>query len=105
MKILSPVHPVFNLPNRISEEDFDNWIQERGLYFASSWDEAYEPLLSANDRGEPPRNGGLLVARYGKGWYVYTGLSFFRQLPEGNPGAIRLFVNLISLGHGTGSGN
>ena len=105
MKILSPEHPVFNFPNRIIDKDFDNWIQERGLYFASSWDEAYEPLLSANDRGEPPRNGGLLVARYGEGWYAYTGLSFFRQLPEGNPGAIRLFVNLISLGHGTGSGN
>ncbi len=105
MKILSPEHPAFNFPNRISEKDFDNWIQERGLYFASSWDEAYEPLLSANDRGEPPRNGGLLVARYGKGWYAYTGLSFFRQLPEGNPGAIRLFVNLISLGHEIGSGN
>ncbi|HCR30619.1 MAG TPA: LmbE family protein [Opitutae bacterium] len=105
MKILNPEHPVFNFPNRISDNDFDNWIQERGLYFASSWDEAYEPLLSANDRGEPPRNGGLLVARYGKGWYAYTGLSFFRQLPEGNPGAIRLFVNLISLGHGTGSEN
>lgn len=105
MKILNPEHPVFNFPNRISDNDFDNWIQERGLYFASSWDEAYEPLLSANDRGEPQRNGGLLVARYGKGWYAYTGLSFFRQLPEGNPGAIRLFVNLISLGHGTGSEN
>ena len=105
MKILSPDHPVFNSPNRILDKDFDDWIQERGLYFASSWDEAYEPLLSAHDRGEPPRNGGLLVARYGKGWYAYTGLSFFRQLPEGNPGAIRLFVNLISLGHGTGSGN
>ncbi len=105
MKILNPEHPVFNFPNRISDNDFDNWIQERGLYFASSWDEAYEPLLSANDRGEPQRNGGLLVARYGKGWYAYTGLSFFRQLPEGNPGAIRLFVNLISLGHGTGPEN
>lgn len=105
MEILNPEHPVFNFPNRITDKDFDNWIQERGLYFASSWGEAYEPLLSANDRGEPPRKGGLLVARYGKGWYAYTGLSFFRQLPEGNPGAIRLFVNLISLGHGTGSGN
>jgi len=105
VEILNPEHPVFNFPNRITNKDFDNWIQERGLYFASSWDEAYEPLLSANDRGEPPRKGGLLVARYGKGWYAYTVLSFFRQLPEGNPGAIRLFVNLISLGHGTGSGN
>lgn len=105
MEILNPKHPVFNFPNRITERDFENWIQERGLYFASSWDDAYEPLLSANDREEPPRKGGLLVARHGKGWYAYTGLSFFRQLPEGNPGAIRLFVNLISLGHGTGSGN
>ncbi len=100
MRILQPDHPVFNWPNQIDERDFDNWIQERGLYFASSWDDRYEALLSANDRGEPPRDGGLLVARYGEGWYVYTGLSFFRQLPQGNSGAIRLFVNLISLGHG-----
>ncbi len=100
MRVLKPDHPVFNTPNRIASYDFDNWIQERGLYYATSWDDAYEALVSANDRGEPPRDGGLLVAPYGKGWYAYTGLSFFRQLPEGNPGAIRLFVNLISLGHG-----
>ena len=100
MRILQPEHPVFNVPNKISTIDFENWIQERGLYFANSWDDNYEALISANDRGEPPRDGGLLVAQYGKGWYAYTGLSFFRQLPEGNPGAIRLFVNLISLGHG-----
>ncbi len=100
MRILKPEHPVFNHPNKINRSDFDNWIQERGLYYASSWDANYDALLSANDRGEPPRDGGLLVAQYGKGWYAYTGLSFFRQLPEGNPGAIRLFVNLISLGHG-----
>lgn len=100
MRMLQPDHAVFNVPNEISSRDFDNWIQERGLYFASSWDDRYDALISANDRGEPPRDGGLLVAPYGKGWYVYTGLSFFRQLPNGNPGAIRLFVNLISLGHG-----
>ena len=100
MRVLQPDHPVFNTPNRIVNADFDNWIQERGLYYASSWDDSYASLLSANDRGEPARDGGLLVAQYGKGWYAYTGLSFFRQLPEGNAGAIRLFVNLISLGHG-----
>ncbi len=100
MRILQPDHPIFNIPNRIVKGDFDNWIQERGLYYASSWDDSYASLLSANDRGEPARDGGLLVAQYGKGWYAYTGLSFFRQLPEGNAGAIRLFVNLISLGHG-----
>jgi LmbE family N-acetylglucosaminyl deacetylase len=100
MRMLNPEHPVFNIPNKITARDFENWIQERGLYFADSWDEHYEALISANDRGEPPRNGGLLVAPYGRGWYAYTGLSFFRQLPEGNPGAIRFFVNLISLGHG-----
>ncbi len=100
MRLLQPDHAVFNYPNKITKIDFDNWIQERGLYYASSWDDRYDSLISANDRGEPPRDGGLLVTQYGNGWYVYTGLSFFRQLPNGNPGAIRLFVNLISLGHG-----
>lgn len=103
MRILRPEHPVFAFPNEIDNADFEGWIQERGLYYASKWDSAYDALLSANDRNEPPRDGGLLVARYGEGWYVYTGLSFFRQLPEGHPGAIRLFVNLISLGHGNES--
>ena len=100
MRMLQPDHPVFNVPNKISSKDFDNWIQERGLYFSNTWDDRYDAVLSANDRGEPPRDGGLLITQYGKGWYAYTGLSFFRQLPEGNPGAIRFFVNLISLGHG-----
>lgn len=100
VRLLLPNHPVFNTPNKITEHDFENWIQERGLYYADSWDGKYEALLSANDREEPPRDGGLLVAPVGKGWYAYTGLSFFRQLPEGNPGAVRLFINLISLGHG-----
>ncbi|MCH6257627.1 PIG-L family deacetylase [Puniceicoccaceae bacterium K14] len=99
MRILKAEHPVFNTPNKITKSDFDDWIQERGLYYASSWDDKYDALVSANDRGESPKDGGLLVAQYGKGWYAYTGLSFFRQLPEGNSGAIRLFVNLISLGH------
>lgn len=100
MRMLQPQHPVFNVPNKITAKDFDNWIQERGLYFSDNWDDHYDAVLSANDRGEPPRDGGMLIAQYGKGWYAYTGLSFFRQLPEGNPGAIRFFVNLISLGHG-----
>jgi len=100
MRILKPAHRVFNVPNKITANDFENWVQERGLYYADEWDDHYEAVLSANDRGEPARDGGLLIAQYGKGWYAYTGISFFRQLPEGNPGAIRLFVNLISLGHG-----
>lgn len=100
MRMLKPAHRVFNVPNKITANDFENWVQERGLYYADEWDDHYEAVLSANDRGEPARDGGLLIAQYGKGWYAYTGLSFFRQLPEGNPGAIRLFVNLISLGHG-----
>jgi hypothetical protein len=73
-------------------------VQERGLYFANKWDAQYETILSSNDPGEPAREGGLLVARYGKGYYVYTGYAFFRQLPSGVPGAYRLFTNLISIG-------
>lgn len=95
---LAPDHPALNRPNRLTAADFTGWVQERGLYFAGEWSEPFEPLLSAADRGEPPRRGGLLVARHGQGWYVYTGLSFFRQLPDGVPGAYRLFANLISLG-------
>lgn len=91
-------HPVLNTPNRITAADFDGWIQERGLYFPSQWDEKFEPVLSMNDKGEQPENGSLLVARYGKGHYVYTSLSFFRQLPEGVSGAYKLFSNLVSLG-------
>lgn len=97
---LAPEHPALTGPNRITPEDFDGWVQERGLYFAGDWDEHFVPLISAADRGEPQREGSLLVARHGKGWFVYTGLSFFRELPEGVPGAYRLFANLISLGHG-----
>lgn len=99
MRILAPEHPVLHTPNRISSADFDGWVQERGLYFASSWDPAFMPIVSANDPGEPPLEGGLLIARHGKGWFVYSGLSWFRQLPAGVPGAYRLFANLVSLGH------
>jgi LmbE family N-acetylglucosaminyl deacetylase len=103
VRILKPDHPVFNTPNKITGRDFDGWIQERGLYFPNKWDPAFEALLSMNDKGEPgkeetPKDGSLLVAKYGNGYYVYTGLSFFRELPEGVPGAYRLFANIVSLG-------
>ncbi len=97
VRILRPDHPVFNVPNRIGPEDWTEWPQERGLYFAGTWDDSYQPLLEMNDAGRPPLRGGLLVARYGAGTYVYTGLSFFRALPAGTPGAFRLFVNLLGL--------
>jgi len=98
VRLLAPDHPVLNTPNKITQKDFDHWVQERGLYFPSAWDENYTPILSMNDAGEEAKDGSLLVARYGKGYYVYTGLSFFRELPEGVPGAYRLFANLVSLG-------
>lgn len=89
-------HPVFHVPNEITAADFNGWIQERGLYFASEWDSLhYTPLLVCNDPGEKEKKGALLVAAYGKGHFVYTGLAFFRQVPEGVPGAYRLLVNLI----------
>lgn len=96
---LAPDHPALNVPNKIGPADFDGWVQERGLDFASEWDTAhFTPLLALSDTGEAPLKGGLLVAQYGKGHFVYTGLSFFRQLPAGVPGAYRLFANLTSLG-------
>ena len=98
MTLLVPDHPVFTTPNRIVTSDFDGWVQERGLYFAGEWDDHFLPLLACNDPGESPKNGSLLVAHYGRGYFIYTGLSWFRQLPEGVPGAYRLFANLISLG-------
>ncbi len=97
--LLVPDHPAFNSPNKIVPDDFRGWVQERGLDFASEWDgDHLVPLLECSDAGEAPLKGGLLVARYGKGYFVYTGLSFFRQLPAGVPGAYRLFANLVSLG-------
>lgn len=95
---LVPQHPVLNSPNKITKADFDGWVQERGLYFPGSWDENFTPVLSMHDKNETPKNGSLLVAKYGKGYYIYTGLSFFRQFPEAVPGAFRLFANLISIG-------
>lgn len=99
VRLLAPDHPVLNEPNKITTEDFKGWVQERGLYFPNEWAEEYTPILSSNDPGEPARDGGLLVAEYGKGHYVYTGYSWFRELPAGVPGAYRIFANLISLGN------
>jgi LmbE family N-acetylglucosaminyl deacetylase len=98
MTLLEPEHPVFNTPNKIGPPDFDGWVQERGAYFANQWDPHFTALIACNDPGEPPRRGSLLVAPYGKGYIVYTALSWFRQLPDGVPGAYRLFANLVSLG-------
>jgi hypothetical protein len=100
VKFLAPQSPVLNTPNRITQEDFEGWIQERGLYFSDKWDARYTAVLASNDPGEPSRDGGLLIAQYGKGHYVFTGYAFFRQLPAGVPGAYRLFANLVSIGKG-----
>jgi len=97
--ILDPHSAVLHYPNHITTKDFDGWVQERGLYFMDQWGPAYTPLLASNDPGEQPHKGGLLVAKVGKGYYIYSGYSFFRQLPFGVPGAIRLYVNLLSVGH------
>ncbi|MDO7744312.1 MAG: LmbE family protein, partial [Pedobacter sp.] len=93
---LAPNHPALNFPNKITEQDFEGWIQERGLYFARDIDTHYTPILQMHDTGEENNNGSLLVADYGKGKFIYTSLAFFRELPAGVPGAYRLFVNLIS---------
>ncbi len=99
VRFLDSGHPLLNYPNGITEEDFKGWTQERGLYFASQWDERYDAVLSSHDAGESDQNGGLLYARYGKGVFIYTGYSWFRQLPEGVPGAFRIFANMISAGN------
>jgi LmbE family N-acetylglucosaminyl deacetylase len=103
VEILAPTDRIFHYPNEISQKDFDGWVQERGLYFMDKWDDHFKPLLSCHDPGEPDQKGGLLVAKYGKGTYIYTGYAFFRQLPAGVPGAIRLFVNLVNAGHSSGN--
>lgn len=96
-RLLAPEHPAFGTPNRIGDADWTGWVQERGLYFGNSWDPAWQPLLALKDPHGEEKNGALLVADYGKGRYVYTGLAFFRQLPAGVPGAWRLFMNLLAL--------
>jgi len=97
--VLAPDDNVFHYPNTIRARDFEGWVQERGLYFMEQWDEHFKPLLASHDPGENAQKGGLLRAQYGKGTYIYTGYAFFRQLPAGVPGAVRLYVNLLSAGH------
>ncbi|MCK8482086.1 PIG-L family deacetylase [Psychroserpens algicola] len=98
VKLLATDHEVLNFPNKISPNDFEGWTQERGLYFPDEWSEDFTPILSMNDDGETPKTGSLLVAKHGKGYYIYTGLSFFREFPAGVSGAYRLFANMLSLG-------
>jgi hypothetical protein len=97
VRFINEKHPALNFPNRISSADFKDWIQERGIYFATELDKQYETILSMNDPGEKPSDGSLIISKSGKGNFVYTGLAFFRELPAGVPGAFRLFVNLLSL--------
>ncbi|MGC1370631.1 MAG: PIG-L family deacetylase [Candidatus Sulfotelmatobacter sp.] len=99
VELLAPNNSAFHYPNEITQKDFDGWVQERGLYFMDKWDEHFTPLLATHDPGESEQKGGLLEAHYGKGIYIYTGYAFFRQLPAGVPGAVRLYVNLLSAGH------
>tara|TARA_R110002049_G_scaffold263086_18_gene439190 strand:+ start:1705 stop:4203 length:2499 start_codon:yes stop_codon:yes gene_type:complete len=97
VSILANNHPLVNTPNKITTKDFENWVQERGLYFPNEWSTEFTPILSMADKGESAKNGSLIVAPYGKGNYIYTGLSFFRELPAGVPGAYKLFANMLSL--------
>ena len=98
VRFLNPEHEVLNSPNKITQNDFMGWTQERGLYFPNSWGPELTPILSMNDKGETPKEGSLLIAKHGKGHYIYTGLSFFREFPAGVSGAYRLFANMLSLG-------
>lgn len=104
-EFLAPNHPVLNLPNQLSITDFDGWVQERGLYFANEWDDAFVPILGWSDPDEPSRNGGLIVAPYGEGYFVYSGISFFRELPAGVSGAYRLLSNILALSKSQNGGN
>ena len=98
VRFLNPKHQVLNYPNKITAVDFKGWKQEQGLNYPNEWDAAFTPILSSNDKGEKPKEGALLIAKYGKGNYIYTGLSFFRELPEGVSGAFRLLANIIAIG-------
>ena len=96
VQFLAPQNPLLNTPNKITLDDFQNWVQERGTYYWGAWDRQYVPVLGLQDPGEKTEDGALVYGRYGKGVYIYAGLVFFRELPAGVPGAYRLFVNLIS---------
>ncbi|MBK5208928.1 MAG: PIG-L family deacetylase [Flavobacteriaceae bacterium] len=98
VRMINPAHELVNYPNKITQKDFDGWVQERGLYFPSEWDSKFETILSMNDKNESPLNSSLLIAKYGKGNFIYTGLSFFRELPAGVSGAYKLFANMVSIG-------
>ncbi|HVE78903.1 MAG TPA: hypothetical protein VNA89_08585, partial [Gemmatimonadaceae bacterium] len=98
VQLLDPASPLLTTPNRITDADFAGWVQERSLYMPRTFDPAYRTVLATNDPGETANPGGILVAPYGRGLYVYTTLAFFRQLPAGVPGAARLFVNLLAAG-------
>jgi LmbE family N-acetylglucosaminyl deacetylase len=95
---IKPQQPLLNTPNKITTKDFEGWVQEQGLYYPSSWDAKYQPVISSHDPSEPAKESAILVADYGKGHYIYTGLSLFRELPAGVPGAYRLLTNMVSLG-------
>jgi hypothetical protein len=103
VRMLMPESPVLNWPNKITERDFDGWVEERGHGFMESWDAQYEAPLETHDPGQDPQKGGLLVAKTGKGAYVYVAYALYRELPEGVPGAYRLFANLLSLGKNSGA--
>ena len=98
VQIIAKDHELVNYPNKITVSDFDGWVQERGLYFPNEWDDNFTPILSMNDEGESAKTGSLLIAPHGKGNYIYTGLSFFRELPAGVSGAYKLFANMLSVG-------
>ncbi|HEY9402060.1 MAG TPA: hypothetical protein VIQ24_05165, partial [Pyrinomonadaceae bacterium] len=97
VRVLAPEHPAFNFPNRITDADWQGWVQERSLYNFTTFDPGYTPLLASRDAGESEQSGGEVYARIGRGHYVYTSYAWFRQLPAGVPGAYRLFANLLSL--------
>ena len=98
--ILQPANPAFNFPNKITDADFTGWVQERNAYSFGTFDEKYVPLLESHDINEPENKGGLVVAKVGKGNWIYCSYSFFRQLPAGVPGAYRLFANMLSMPRG-----
>jgi LmbE family N-acetylglucosaminyl deacetylase len=98
VRFLAPNHRILNYPNKITQDDFKGWKQEQGLYYPSEWDKNFTPIISSNDKGEKPKDGAILVAKHGKGHYIYTGISFFRELPEGVAGAFRLLSNMIAIG-------